>query len=205
MSRYPRNQICLRSFCVCSNCWEGFYGCPFRKENTETQQNKAGALQLGFSHCMNIEAPLAILRVTSGDPGSHCYLRFIQLPPDRKEQHPGRPQHSELPPHSHGRTVSVPSRMLTVISPGLVSRKALTDPESLRPSRSPAERSSTSLLEFLSFPRDEQGPGDSGGGPGASRGQCPSGRYSGNIPVTLDSAAQEGRFLLAPSFLWAGG
>lgn len=38
-----------------------------------------------------------------------------------------------------GRTMSVPSRMLTVISPGLISRQALTDPGSLRPSQSPAE------------------------------------------------------------------
>lgn len=55
--------------------------------------------------------------------------------------------------------------MLTVISPGLIARQALTDPESQRPSQSPAE-----ALEFLSFLRDEQGPGEKGWGGGEARG-----------------------------------
>lgn len=49
--------------------------------------------------------------------------------------------------------------MLTILSPGLIARQALTDPESQPPSQSPSE-----ALEFLSFPRDEQDPGESGGG-----------------------------------------
>lgn len=134
MSHYPRNQIfCLRSFCVCSNCWKGFYDCPFRKENPETQQNKAGAFQLGFSHCMNIEAPLGILRVTSRDPGSHCYLLFMRLPPDRKEQHAGRPQHSELPPHSHGKDRECPLQNADCHFPWLSFKEGINRPREFAP------------------------------------------------------------------------
>lgn len=131
--------------------------------------------------------------------GTHCYLLFMQLPPDRKERHSGWPQHSELPQCSNGKDHECPLQNADCHFPWLNFKAGINRPRESAPFTVACRSiSSTSLLEFLSSPRDEQGSRDSGGGPGASRGQCPSGRYSGNISVTLDSAAQEGRFLLAP-------
>lgn len=108
---------------------------------------------------------------------------FVPLPAVEREGHTGRPQPDELPQNPIGRAVRCPLQNVDCHFPWLNCKAGINWTQRVSACRSV---SPTSLLEFLSFPRDERGPGESGGG-GGGRGRLGASAPQVGIPETSRS------------------